>query len=316
MPLFTIFTGTYNSESVIHRVFNSIDRQSVKDFEWIVIDDCSQDNTIKLIEEFKNNQQEIEIRFFVHKQNCGVAASRREALEIANGKYFITWDHDDEQASDQLEIYSQLWGTHEDDSIANIFAKMTDQHGKMLGRKFPRDGFISDYITVHNSYLVGNKELGNVVEHHVCVKTNCFREVIEYYDKNAHLLAGNIPNGGDVWGMLAYLGYKTIYTNRTVRTYYISEPGRKSMSDVTRNHNPNRVLMFKLLWVNYFDKLLPFSELKWKLRNIFAVVMYGLMAGKSLRKVTQLTHSKLKKMICVIFYVPAKILAVKYSRQK
>lgn len=312
---FTIFTGLYNSENVIHRVFKSIESQTCQDFEWIIVDDCSSDNSVSKIDEFRNKHQELDITIYKHQANTGIAVSRKEALTYARGKYFITWDHDDEQDSLQLQTYLALWQKKGTDRVANIFAKMTDQHGKLLGKRFPEEGFVSDYISMHNQYLVGNKDGDNVVEHHVCVKTEKYLEVIQHYDKHPHLLGGRSPNGSDVWGMMAYLGYQTIYSNTPVRTYYINEAGRVSMSSRKRKDGAERIFMNKLLWVNWFDTKLSLAEYQWKLRNIFAVVMYGLLSNNPIGKILYHINHPVKKCLAVIMYLPAKVLATKFRRQ-
>lgn len=311
---FTIFTGTYNSEKIIHRVFKSIDDQVNRNFEWIIIDDCSIDNTVELLNNYKEKNPEMEISIYRNLKNRGVAEGRREALYKAKGKYFVTWDHDDEQSPMQLSIFEKLWKAYDSEKIGAINAKMNDQHGKVLGKLFPMDGFISDYISMHNTYLVGHKDSGNVVEHHVCVKTTKFKEVLEFYEANPDLLGKRRANGGDVWGMLAYLGYQTIYTNNTVRTYYINEAGRITMSSAKRNQNAERILRNKLLWVNFFDNRLPMAEWKWKLRNIFAVVMYGYLAKWTLDDTTKAINNNFKKVLAIILAFPAFLMAKKFAR--
>lgn len=314
MPTFTIFTGTYNSAPVIDRVFSSIRNQQVKDFEWIVIDDCSKDNTRELVRQFQTDYPAVDLRFFEHEQNTGIATSRKEALNLATGKYFVTWDHDDEQAADQLSIYLQLWQEHDAKDIGNIFAKMRNQHGELLGQPFPKDPYISDYISLHNRYLIGNSGKGRVVEHHVCVKTEVFLEVLSYYEKHPELVGGRYPNGGDVWGMLAYLGYRTICTNKEVRRYFVAEPGRESMtSQANRKSGAARILANKLLWVNYFDSRLPLSELLMKLRNIFAVAMYGYLANMSLTEVLSKVQPFFSKIALLLVWLPAVGLGKRYQ---
>ena len=48
---FTVFTPCYNSQNIITRLFNSLQKQTLKDFEWIVLDDCSKDKTIEVLED-------------------------------------------------------------------------------------------------------------------------------------------------------------------------------------------------------------------------------------------------------------------------
>ena len=314
MNKFTVFTGTYNSENIIDRVFQSITEQTYNNFEWIVIDDCSKDNTVVKIKAFQEKNPDIPITLIQHKRNTGVSTSRKEAIELAKGTYFVTWDHDDVQDKDQLKVFNDLWSTYDDKSIAFIFAKIKDQKGNILGSKFPRDPYIINYLHVYNSYLVAYNK--NVVEHHVCSKTEKYKEVLSFYADNPGLMNGRLPNGADIWAMMSYLGYNTIFSNTVVRTYFVNEMGRNSMSSAKRNENPDRIFRNKLLWVNYFDKKLDNkNNWKFKLRNIFAVTFYGLLAKKSILSIVDEIPNNITKLFVFIFSVPAKILAFKYARQ-
>ena len=53
--MITVFTSTYNRANTISRVFNSLMNQTYRDFEWIIVDDGSIDNTREIIEDFKKN---------------------------------------------------------------------------------------------------------------------------------------------------------------------------------------------------------------------------------------------------------------------
>lgn len=312
-PLFTIFTGTYNSEQVIKRVFKSLKDQNYRNFEWIVIDDCSSDNTVKELMAFQTELDDIQVKIIKHKNNTGVAESRKEALSLAKGKYFITWDHDDYQSKNQLEIFKNLWDNYDKPEIGNIYAKIEDQNGKLLGKKYPKEPFISDYINAHNEYLVGNRENGNVVEHHVCAKTEKYKKVLEYFENNPKLLRDYRPNGGDIWGTLAYLGYKTIYTNQIVRTYFVDEVGRTSMSNAPRKNSPERIYLNKLLWVNYWHNNMKLKSPIWYLRNHLAVALYGFLARKGYHKILKDLNGTVSKVIVSILAIPAFLLAKRFE---
>lgn len=312
-PLFTIFTGTYNSEKIIDRVFLSLKKQTFRDFEWIVVDDCSKDDTIKKIEIFKQEIPDIDVHINIHQNNTGVSISRKEALHIAKGKYFVTWDHDDFQLENQLEIFRQLWEKYDSQKIGNIFAKIKDQDGNLLGKEYPTEPYLSDYINAHNDYIVGNRSKGNIVEHHVCAKTECYKLVLNYFEEHPNLLRGYNPNGGDVWGTLAYLGYNTIYTNQVVRKYYVNEEGRESMSDKPRRSGAERIYLNKLLWVNQWQKKLKSTSLNWTLRNTLAVGMYGFLSQLSLSQILKDVKSNKDKLLLLSLAFPAYLLSKRYQ---
>lgn len=93
-PFFTVFTPVFNGEKHIHRVFESISKQLYKNFEWIIINDGSTDNTSVLIKAFIEQHPEIKI-IFLEQANSGKHISWNKAVRLANGILFIPADADD-----------------------------------------------------------------------------------------------------------------------------------------------------------------------------------------------------------------------------
>lgn len=91
-PFFTIVVTVYNKEKYIKQCIQSVLNQTCDDFELIVIDDCSQDNSIKIVEEFDDKR----IKIIKNIKNEGVSSSRNTALKFAQGKYIYFVDCDDE----------------------------------------------------------------------------------------------------------------------------------------------------------------------------------------------------------------------------
>ena len=103
-PLFSIIITSYNQESYIERTIQSVLSQSFKDFEIIIVDDCSTDDTAKIITAIKSKDDRI--TFIKHKDNKSVFISRIDGVQQANGKYILFLDGDDtyfENALEQLE---------------------------------------------------------------------------------------------------------------------------------------------------------------------------------------------------------------------
>lgn len=98
-PFFSIIIPTYNRAYVILKAINSIINQSFKDWELIVVDDGSSDNTKELIE--KINNPEIK---YVHQTNQERSAARNNGINHARGEYICFLDSDDEYFLDYLEL--------------------------------------------------------------------------------------------------------------------------------------------------------------------------------------------------------------------
>ncbi len=103
---YTVFTPLYNRKDLIYRVYESLKRQSVRDFEWIIVDDGSTDHPEDVINEWLNNS-DFPINF-IQKKNGGKHSAINRALKEAKGKYFIICDSDDYLTDDALYL-ADLW---------------------------------------------------------------------------------------------------------------------------------------------------------------------------------------------------------------
>lgn len=103
----TIITPAYNAEKFLDKIYDSLQSQTFKDFEWIIIDDFSKDNTSSIIEKFIS-KQELNITLLKNKSNQGVAYSRNRGLDIAKGDYICFLDVDDTWEPDKLKIQKEF----------------------------------------------------------------------------------------------------------------------------------------------------------------------------------------------------------------
>jgi len=94
-PTFSLFTSSYNSYHKILRVYNSLLKQTLVDWEWIIIDDSPDDNNFKFLRD--NFSNEPRIRFYRRSCNNGsIGNVKNEAIGLCRGKYVLEMDHDDE----------------------------------------------------------------------------------------------------------------------------------------------------------------------------------------------------------------------------
>lgn len=98
----TLFTPTYNRAYTMTRLYNSIQRQTFRDFEWIIIDDGSTDNTESLVNGWINDHNDFEIRYF-KVPNGGKCRATNKGVQLAQGEIFFTIDSDDYLTDDACE---------------------------------------------------------------------------------------------------------------------------------------------------------------------------------------------------------------------
>lgn len=105
-PLVSIITPAYNVEKYIEQTINSVLNQTYKNWEMIIIEDCSKDNTFRLIQNL--SKRDTRIKIYQNKRNSGVSFTRNRAIDIAQGKYIAFLDSDDLWDKEKLEKQIQF----------------------------------------------------------------------------------------------------------------------------------------------------------------------------------------------------------------
>ena len=95
LPLISFVVTSYNYEKYILKTLESIKAQTYKNFEIIIVDDCSQDNSCKVIEEFISDNQNLRITLIKHEKNSGQLASMITGLKASQGQFISFIDSDD-----------------------------------------------------------------------------------------------------------------------------------------------------------------------------------------------------------------------------
>ena len=102
MKSLTVFTPTYNRVHTLERLYRSLQEQTFTDFEWLVIDDGSTDETSLLLEKWILEKNHFPISYLV-KENGGKHTAINYGLDQAQGELFFTADSDDFLTADALE---------------------------------------------------------------------------------------------------------------------------------------------------------------------------------------------------------------------
>lgn len=116
----TVFTPTYNRSELLQRLYDSLCRQTMKNFEWLIVDDGSSDNTAEMIQKFQVEnsslpvEQQFPVRYF-HKENGGKHTAINVGVKQAECELFFIVDSDDYLADDAIEVLSGYYDEIKDD---------------------------------------------------------------------------------------------------------------------------------------------------------------------------------------------------------
>lgn len=133
--MITLFTPTYNRAHLLDRLYESVLRQTDKNFEWIIVDDGSSDATGEKVNEWIK-ERKINIRY-IYQKNSGKAAAFNKGVSMANGEVLCCVDSDDMLTDNAVEIIDRHLTDIQSDNIAGMIALKSDLTGKLIGNKFP-----------------------------------------------------------------------------------------------------------------------------------------------------------------------------------
>ena len=210
-PLFTVFTPTYNRAATLHRVYESLRPQTFRDFEWLIVDDGSQDNTAELVQRWQT-EAGFPIRY-VKKPNGGKHTAFNRGVQAAHGELLLTLDSDDACLPHSLERLAARWeeiSEADRSRYAGITVLCRDEQGNTVGDEFPADTYDSTTFDLHYRLGISGEKWG-------FVRTALLRRhpYPEYAGER------HVPPGY-VWLRLGHT-HLTRYVNEALRIYYSSD---------------------------------------------------------------------------------------------
>ncbi len=139
MSTLTVFTPSFNRAYCLKRAYESLCRQSCKNFEWLIIDDGSSDNTKELVASWIS-EEIIPIRY-IYQENQGMHGAHNTAFRNIDTELCMCMDSDDMLTDDCVEFIFNFWDEHKEEhhNVAGFIALDGYFDGTVVGTKFPED---------------------------------------------------------------------------------------------------------------------------------------------------------------------------------
>jgi glycosyltransferase involved in cell wall biosynthesis len=134
----TIFTPAFNRAHTIRRTYESLCRQTCKDFLWLIIDDGSSDNTKELVEGWTQRDNGFEIEY-IYQDNQGMHGAHNTAYRNIHTELNTCIDSDDYMPDDAVEQILELWKNKGSDKYAGTVGLEYADGGGLIGTEFPQD---------------------------------------------------------------------------------------------------------------------------------------------------------------------------------
>jgi len=120
MVKISVLIPIYNAEAFLENSINSILNQTYRDFELLLLNDCSKDNSEKIIKTYTDSR----IKYFKNDQNLGISGSRNKLMDLAQGEYLAIMDNDDISLPDRFEKQVAFLDAHKDITIVGTWGEL------------------------------------------------------------------------------------------------------------------------------------------------------------------------------------------------
>lgn len=295
--MIAILTPTYNRAYTLKKVYDSLVRQTNKNFVWVIVDDGSLDDTKSLVDKFILDKK-IKINYY-YKDNGGKHTAINFGMKKINTKYVLILDSDDTLCEDCVEIVFNKWKEYESNKKIGClsFLKVFD-NGKVIGKKYNEEEVVSNHIDFrYNRNLLGD----------MCEVFRC--DVLKKYPfpviKNERFLSEAI-----VWNRIAY-DYDTVYINYPIYVAEYLSDGLTTNSLKLRYNNPNGAVVNANMFLNKRFK----SSIR--LKNAILYDGFSLIAKKSVKSIVRTSNDRKLSILFMpfgyLFYV---LLSLKFKRRK
>lgn len=131
-PTITVFTPTYNRAECLKRCYGSMQRQSDKNFVWMIIDDGSTDYTKTLVNQWQKEKNDFQIEYY-YKENGGLHTGYNEAIKQAKTDLMICIDSDDYLVDNAIEEICSFWEKSGSEKYGGIIGLDIFEDGSVIG---------------------------------------------------------------------------------------------------------------------------------------------------------------------------------------
>ncbi len=279
----SVITATYNRKNTLSRVYNSLKNQTYKNFEWIIIDDGSTDNTGELVEQWRKESNFPIIYYYQSNQGKHIAVNK--AMEYVSGEYVTGIDSDDEIKSNSFEILLNEWNNipYEDrKKYKNVTARCYDpETGKKIGKDLPQKVLDCSSLDARYKYKMKYERWG-------LSRT----EVIKKF--NNPITKGHFYP-------------ETIMQDKCAREYierYIDIPLRGYYKDTNNSITKKKIKKENIyLWSNNINNNMDyfFYDIPNFLKSFVGISMCGFANNMTLKEIIKVGNNFFKKLAIILF---------------
>lgn len=288
-----ILTPTFNRGGVLQNLYKSLKDQTCKDFEWIIVDDGSSDNTQDIVKKWIS-ENEISIRY-LYKENGGKHTALNFAIEQIESELIFIVDSDDILTDDAVETILRYHRRYEDETNLCGYAFLRAYpDGKINGKEFIPDEKVASYI---DARINSDDTMADKAE---VFKTACLKEFPFPEYPGERFLGEDI-----VWVRMARK-YMMVHINKAIYIGNYLEDG------LTKNRRLNNIKSPVGCMNRAKEFMMPDIDKKHRMKAALQHIIYGKFANVSVAAILGDSPDKKLTLICL---VPGLILQKIWKRK-
>lgn len=292
-PRITVVTPTYNRADLLPRLYESLVTQTNQDFEWLVVDDGSTDNTDELIRCYC--QENVIKISYIKQENAGKHTALNRGIACIESELTFIVDSDDYLPADAVEIilsyHHKYKGTP---GLCGYSFLRCHQDGRVNTAYFPEDEKIASYLETRINGNIG----GDKAE-------VFYTDILKKYPFPVYEGEKYMPEDA-VWMQMSG-PYQMVHINRNVYICDYLEGGLTNTGRKMKIHSPKGMVLRSKIYLD--DKG---TCLKVKVKMMILYIIYGHFAGYNLGKLFAQVHNKGLWLVCCI---PASLTYLLWKRK-
>lgn len=262
MKAITVFTPSFNRAGLLPRCYESMRKQTNKNFIWMIVDDGSTDETRQLVEKWMDEEKDVEIQYY-YKENGGLHTAYNEAISHIVTPLSVCIDSDDWMPDNAIDKILSHWSVEGSSEYAGIVGLDCFRNGEIIGEKFPDQHSINLIDLLTKKYPIKNGDRTCVVRTELYKKYAPMKVFPGEKNFNPHYMHLQIS-----------MEYDFLVLNENLH-FVEYQPGGMSNSMLRQyKSSPNSFAETRLLYLSF-----PDTDVRFQFKNSIHLVSSGILAG-------------------------------------
>ena len=267
-PILTVFTPAYNRADLLTRCYESMCKQTNKNFIWMIVDDGSTDNTRELSESWVKNTKDFQV-IYIYKENGGLHTAYNTAIANIDTELCVCIDSDDFMPDNAVGLILDFWKKNGSDKYAGIVGLAFNMDGNVIGDMLPDIKSVNLIGLFTGKYNIVNGDRTNVVRTELYKKYAPMKVFKGEKNFNPHYMHLQISEE-----------YDFLVLNENLRFVDYQETGMSNSMLKQYRSSPNSFAEIRKLYLSFKD-----TSLKFKIKHSIHLASSCILAKKTMSSV-------------------------------